>query len=293
MAKKVPPIDSPVFTIKLQKGLADRQRLPLADVISVLEEVRQMIADVGREIQHDLGMEKPTGDFGLELLAGPHGIVFRPGSIEAQVAITSNIDTGVLAAKRVVSTVDYLAKKQPASVATDADRSVVRRLNRINKIRERDKTELQLILQEPGKHKPEHATFNAAAAATAWSLQAPVFEMEAMTIYGKLYELRDTDPDDEGNKGFWGELRRETGETWRIQFSADSAEKVAGLFRKQVAVTGTGKYYRIAAPKLIATDIGLDQERDYEKAFDELFGCDRKIYGDDFQKALKEMRGEE
>jgi len=293
VSKKTPEIDSPVFTIKLQKGLAERQRLPLADVISVLEEVRQMIADVGREIQRDLGIEKPTGDFGLELLAGPHGILFRPGSIEAQLAITSNIDTGVLAAKRVVSTVDALAKKQPNSVATDADRSVVRRLNRINKSRERDKTELHLILQEPGKHEPEHATFNADAAATAWSLQAPVFEMEGMTIYGKLFELKDTDPEDEGTKGFWGELRRETGETWRIQFSADSAERVAGLFRKQVAVTGTGKYYRIAAPKLVATDIGPDQERDYEKAFDELFGCDRNIYGDDFQKALKEMRGEE
>lgn len=293
MSKKIPEIDCPVFTIKLQKGLAERQRLPLADVISVLEEVRQMIADVGREIQRDLGIEKPTGDFGLELLAGPHGILFRPGSIEAQLAITSNIDTGVIAVRRVVSTVDSLSKKQPASVATDADRSVVRRLNRINKSRERDKTELHLVLQEPGKHEPEQAIFNADAAATAWSLQAPVFEMEAMTIYGKLYGLKDTDQEDEGTKGFWGELRRETGETWRIQFGADSAEKVTGLFRKQVAVTGTGKYYRIAAPKLVATDIGLDQERDYEKAFDELFGCDRNIYGDDFQQALKEMRGEE
>ena len=82
MSKKIPPIDSPVFTIKLQKGLAERQRLPLADVISVLEEVRQMIADVGREIQRDLGIEKPTGDFGLELLAGAQGIVLEAQLID-------------------------------------------------------------------------------------------------------------------------------------------------------------------------------------------------------------------
>jgi hypothetical protein len=152
---------------------------------------------------------------------------------------------------------------------------------------------LHLVLQRPGKHKPTEATFGAAAAATAWSLQAPVFEMEGTTIFGKLYELKDTDPEDEGTRGFWGELRRETGETWRIQFAAESAEKVTGLFRKQVAVTGTAKYYRIAAPKLVASDIAPDQERDYEKVFDELYGCDRKVYGDDFQKALKEMRGED
>lgn len=293
MSKKTPAIDCPVFTIKLQKGLADRQRLPLADVIAVLEEVRQMIADMGREIQRDRGIEKPTGDFGLELLAGPRGILFKSGSVQAHVAITSNIDTGILAAQRVVTTVDSLSKKKPA-IATDADRNVVRRLNRINKIRDRDKTELHLVLQRPGKHKPVQATFDANAAATAWSLQAPVFEMEATTIYGKLYELKDTDPeDDSGKTGFWGELRRETGETWRIQFSGESAEKVTGLFRKQVAVTGTAKYYRIAAPKLVASDITTDQERDYEKAFDELYGCDRHVYGDDFDRALKEMRGED
>jgi hypothetical protein len=292
VSKKTQAIDSPVFTVQLQKGLADRKRLPLGDVITVLEEVRQMVADIGREIQRDLGIEKPTGDFGLELLAGRDGILFAPGSVQAHIAITSNIDTGVLAAQRVVSTINSLSNKE-TTIATDAERNVVRRLNRINKIRERDKTELHLVLQRPGKHKPTEATFGAAAAATAWSLQAPVFEMEGTTIFGKLYELKDTDPEDEGTRGFWGELRRETGETWRIQFAAESAEKVTGLFRKQVAVTGTAKYYRIAAPKLVASDIAPDQERDYEKVFDELYGCDRKVYGDDFQKALKEMRGED
>ena len=290
MARKTLPIDSPVFTIQLQKGLADRKRLPFADVISVLEEVRQMVADIGREIQRDLGIEKPTGDFGLELLAGPSGVVFHPGSVQVHVAITSNIDQGIQAAQRVVSTVNSLAKKHPI-VTTEAERNVVRRLNRINKIRERDKTELHLVLQRPGKHKAVEATFDAIAAATAWSLQAPTFEVEGATIYGKLCELKDTDLEDEATTGFWGELRRETGETWRIQFEPGSTEKVTGLFRKQVVVTGTAKYYRITAPKLVASDIALDEERDYEKAFDELYGIDRNIYGDDFQKALKEMRG--
>ncbi len=285
-------IDSPVFLVKLQGGLANRQRLPFADVIAILEEVRQMFSDVGREIQRDMGMEKPTGDFGLELLAGPEGIIFRSGSIQAHVAITSNIDTGILAARHIVGTIDSLAKKK-LILATEADRSLVRRLNRINRIRERDKTELQLVLQRPGKHKAEQATFNAAAAATAWSLQAPEFEMEGVTIYGKLYELKDTTLEDESRAGFWGELCREGGQTWRVQFTAESGEKATQLFRKQVAITGTAKYYRIAAPKLVARDITQDQERDYEKAFDELYGSDRTIYGDDFQKALQEMRGDD
>lgn len=300
MPKKVQPrprqeviyVDSPVFTVQLQQGLANRQRLPLADVLSVLEEVRLMILDTGRDIQRDLGIEKPTADFGLELLAGPEGILFSPGSVQAHIAITSNVDNGVLAAQRVMSTVNALAKKQ-VTVSTEAERNVVRRLNRINRVQERDKTELRLVLRMPGNHKPAEATFNAAAAAGALALQAPVFEVEGLTIYGKLFELRDTDPEDEGTKAFWGELRRENGETWRIHFPPAIAEKVASLFRRQVAVVGTGKYYRIATPKLEATDIARDEERDYERAFDELFGSDRHIYGDNFEKALREMRGED
>src|ERR1700683_310433 len=136
ISKKGITVDSPVLTVQLQQGLANRQRLPLGDVISVLEEVRLMILDIGRDIQRDMGIEKPTADFGLELLAGPEGILFSPGSVQANVAITSNIDTGVLAAQRVVSTINALANKQ-AVITTESDRNVVRRLNRINRVQER------------------------------------------------------------------------------------------------------------------------------------------------------------
>ena len=232
--KKGITVDSPVLTVQLQQGLANRQRLPLGDVISVLEEVRLMILDIGRDIQRDMGIEKPTADFGLELLTGAEGVLFSPGSVQANIAITSNIDTGVLAAQRVVSTINALANKQ-AVITTESGRNVVRRLNRINRVQERDKTEMHLVLKRAGDHKPTEATFNAAAAATVWSLQAPVFEVEGLTIYGKLFELRDTDPQDEGTKGFWGELRRENGETWRIHLRPNVTETAAGLFREQNA----------------------------------------------------------
>ena len=293
MAKRQKPagnqLDSPTFIVKLEKGLADRMRLPIDHVLRVLEEVRQMIADAGREIQTDMGMDKPTADFGLELLAGPQGMLFRPGSVQAQMAITNNIQIGILAAKRVVDTIESLAKRKYI-VTSEADRSIVRRLNRINRVRQIDKTEVHLLLARPGSKKPIEAVFNEAAAASAWSLQAPVFEVEGMTVYGKLYELKDTDPSDEEKRGFWGELRRDNCETWRIKFHREDIDRVAVLFRKQVMITGTAKYYRIQAPLLIATDIQQDKERDYETAFDELYGCDRDVYGTDFNKAMKVMR---
>jgi hypothetical protein len=292
VAKGVPINEDPVFIVKLQKGLADRQRLPLDHVIRVLEEVRQMVADAGREIQRDMGIDNATAEFGLEILAGTDGVVFRKGSVQAQVAITTNVQTGVLAATRIVETIESLSKKKYAPT-TDTDRTIIRRLNRIARIQETDKTEMNFAVKKPGKGARTAATFGEAAIASAFSMQAPVFQMEDTTIFGKLYELKDTNASDEGEKGFWGELRRESGEIWRIQFEKSNEEDVAKLFRKQVQVTGVAKYYRIAAPKLLVKTITVDVERDYETAFNELFGCDKDLYPADLKRALRDMRGEE
>lgn len=286
--------DSPVFVVRLEKGLADRQRLPLQHVISMLEEVRQMIGEAGREIQREMGFERPSGDFGLELVAGSRGILFRPGSVQAHIAITQDVQLGVLAAERVVNLVDRLGKKDLQEIDDPTEKQIVRRLNRIAKFQRTDKTELVMAVQKPSVQMVEQAIFGDAAIDKIRSLQTPVFEMEGLTVFGKLYELRDRDEEDEENdRGFWGELRRENSETWRIQFASSDTEKAVSLFRKQVAVTGLAKYYRIANPKLVVRDIVPDIERDYETAFDELFGSARETLGTDAQALLREMRGDD
>ncbi|MGA2218060.1 MAG: hypothetical protein ABSG51_08235 [Terracidiphilus sp.] len=263
--------EDPIFVVKLQKGLAERQRLPLEHVIRVLEEVRQMVADAGRDIQRSMGIDRPTGEFGLELLAGTDGVLFRKGSVQVQVALTSNVETGILATARILETIDSLGKKKYAPT-DESDRSIIRRLNRIAKIQETDKTEMQFSLEKAGA-------------------KAPVFQVENLTVTGKLCELKDTRADDEDESGFWGELRRDNGENWRIQFRMGDVEVAAKLFGKQVQVFGNGKYYRIATPKLVVRTINPDTERDYEAAFDELFGCDKKIYPASLDEALSGMRG--
>ena len=291
MSKKITNED-PVLVVKLQKGLADRQRLPLDHVIRVLEEVRQMVIDAGRELQQDMGLDKPKGDFGLELLAGADGVVFRKGSVQAQIAVTTNVQTGVLAAFKIVNAINSLGKKKFA-LADEADRQIIRRLNRIASIQETDKTEMMLSLRRPGVRSRVGATFSEAAIATASSMQAPVFQMEDTTLTGKLCELKDTQTEGEEEKGFWGELRRDNGEIWRIQFRPDDVRDAAQLFRRQARLTGTAKYYRITAPKLIVKDMALDTDRDYETAFDELLGCDKKIYPGTLADVLRDLRGDD
>src|ERR1039457_1367495 len=140
MSKKITNED-PVLIVKLQKGLADRQRLPLDHVIRVLEEVRQMVIDAGRELQQDMGLDKPKGDFGLEILAGAGGVVFRKGSVQARIGGRTTVQTGVMAACKIVNAINSLGKKKFA-VAYEADRQIIRRLSGIASIHETDKTEM-------------------------------------------------------------------------------------------------------------------------------------------------------
>lgn len=288
--------NDPIIIVKLQEGLADRHRLPLNHVISVLEEVRSMVTEAGREIQRERGLEKPT-DFGLELIAGEDGIVFKQGSVEAAIAITTDIQDGFLAAQKIVRTVEGLRAERGKRLPTeDFNIGIVRRLNRIARIQRTDHTKLSLSVRAPRtdhEEKADYSTlFDQTAIDFARSLQAPTFSIEGMTLFGKLTQLRDKDESEESGRGFWGELIRESGESWRIQFKASDVDTAARLFRKQVAVTGKAFYFRALSPKLLAQQIVAETERDYEKAFDELYGCDRDFYRSDLASLLKELHEE-
>lgn len=279
----------PIITVKLRKGLADRQRLPLGHVLSVLEEFRQMMANVGRRIQRERGVTAPSSDFVLEILADSDGAYMNKGSLWSSLAITNNAETGILAAQEVIHTLNRLEADDGIPDPTVGfDKDLIRRVARVARIQRADRLELEVSVEGPGFSKPLVATFGAAGIASIRALQTPTFEIEGMSLFGKLIELLDRDPSDDEKKGFWGELRKETGETWRIQFRPSDIDLVTPLFRKQVVITGDAVYSRIATPKLIAKTIAADAERDYETAFDELFGCYRGAFSPQLLKSFRE-----
>src|SRR5262245_57843229 len=108
--------DSVIFSIVFKKGMAEKNRLPLNHVISTLQQVDQMIREVGRQIQRDAGIENPDGDFGIELLAGRTGIAFHRGSVSTSSAITRDIQHGIEAISKIIETTDIVEKKRPLSI---------------------------------------------------------------------------------------------------------------------------------------------------------------------------------
>ncbi len=288
--------EDPVLIVRLKKGLAERNRVPLADLISVLDELRLMIAEVGRRIQRLRGVVNPSGDFGLEILAGEDHTVFQKGSVQAPIAVTMNSEIGVLAIQEVLNTMDALETENGVpEPERGMDRLVLRRISRVARIQRRDRMELELKIQRPGAgaDKIQKATFGRAGMDTLRALEVPTSRIEGVRIFGKLIQLTDHDVSEEIGKGFWGELIRGDGHCWRVQFPSGEDAEIAKMFRQQVQITGTAVYYRVATPKIIVQKIELDAERDYESAFDEMFGCYKNVLKSDLSTLIKQMRQED
>ncbi|MQA29226.1 MAG: hypothetical protein GEU82_05210 [Luteitalea sp.] len=275
---RVPKTTRPIFSVCFKEGLATRNRLPLDHVIRVLNEIKGMMQELGRRVQREQGAADPTGDFGLELIAG-----FQRGSVQANIVMTRDVEIGVIVAAQILDTVSRLgatprlkrARRStmiPVAPMADFDPRIVNRLNNIGKVQEIDKTKMELTLRTNGM-RPTKAVLDTAAVKAVSALREPNLTIEGVTVYGKLRELHDKyDDDDDGTKAFFGELLSDDGEVWRIEFKPRDVSSAALLFRRQVFVTGTATYYQAVNPKLHAIDFGADDERDYEAAFDELYG---------------------
>jgi len=301
----VAKVSEPVFSVTLDKGLADRHRLPIGQVISVLTEIRQMITETGRAIQKQRGLDSPPLDFGLEVLAEDDGRVFSKGSFRARIAITNHIEIGVEAAERVISLVYDLGslRKPPMRLISSEEpltAKIVNHLDRMAFIHERSHAEAKFKVTIPKAFKVDAST-KARTAATFGSnvvkrlaaLREPVFTEDDVTLYGKLTQLKDRTFIERDNRKFWGELRRDNGEVWRIQFEGGDESVAKPLFRQQVRISGDAFYFQTRTPKLIASEVVRDEQRDYLGAFDELVGANKAFYNADLRTILARRYGED
>ena len=288
--------DSVVFSIVFKKGRAEKNRLPLEDVIATLQQIQQMIRDCGRQIQRDAGIENPDGDFGIELLAGRTGLMFRKGSLKTAAALTQDIPHCMLATNTLIDTTDVLErrpKNQKNIVTPDYAEPILRRLPRISEIQRENGTELHLALSQ-NRQILNSSKLGEKGRETLKRFDAPEVGIEAITLYGRLRELRDKSKStDEENKGhFWGELQEDSGRIWRIRFKDKDEARVLQLFRKQVEVTGNATYFRTNAPRVDAAEIDEDVMPDYLAAYERFNSAYRDVLGDrDTQDILDEARG--
>lgn len=268
------------FSIAFKKGLANRNRLPLDHVITTLQQIQHMIREVGKKIQRDAG-EDATGDFGIELLAGETGLAFRKGSVQAAAAVTKNIEMAIPTLNTIIHTTDLLQRKrgkEPLTI-TEYGEEVLRRLPKVAEIQEQDRTELHMSLSQ-GNRIIGSSAWGERGRATLKSLEAAEFTVEAVTLYGKLRELKDISRSDDQTGYFWGELLEDNGHYWRVRFNDSDQNKVLGLFRKQVCIAGDATYFKTKAPRVTAKEIHDEPMPDYLAAFDRFSEAYSDVFGD-------------
>ena len=286
------PSTKVVFSIVFKKGLAERNRLPLEHVITTLQQIQNMIREVGRQIQRDAGVEAPDGDFGIELLGGKTGLAFHKGSLSTAAMPTRDIPNAIHAINTLIKTTDVLQKKQqkqPLTV-TEYGEEILRRLPKVSEIQEQDQTELHMSLSQ-GNQVLGRSKLGEKGRETLKSLEASEFTVEAVTLYGKLRELRDMSRSEEQSGYFWGELLEDNGRYWRVRFKDDDQKKVLSLFRKQVSIEGNATYFKTRAPRVHAKEIREEPMPDYVAAFDRFSEAYADVFADrEAEDVLSEIR---
>lgn len=282
-------IQETIFSVVFKKGQASRNRLPLSHVLATLREVDTMIREVGRRVQRGAGVEKPDGDFGIELLAGASGIAFQKGSVKAAAAMTRDVANGRDTVARVIETTNIVERRRVVSI--DEYRApVLRGLANISNSQLQDKTELRLLLCERGK-VTERSTFSERGARAIQKMGGAEFALESVTLFGKLRTLTDRSIG-EKEDDIWGMLVEDNGNKWRIKFNPADITKAQGLFTRQVVVSGNVTYFKTQIPRVDVKAIAEDKERDYV-AGAALFSKEYEgIFGDrDPGEIIRDMRG--
>jgi hypothetical protein len=281
--------DEIVFSVVFTKGIANKNRLPLAHVVTTLREIDSMIREVGRKVQREAGVENPDGDFGVELLAGATGLAFHKGSLKTASAITKDVKNGTETLSRIILTTNIIEKKKPISI--DEYRApIVRGLATIGKTQVEDKTQLTIQLAARGK-VVSRTKFSERGINAIQQMGAPELSIEGITLFGKLRCLLDKSRV-EKEDDIWGELVEDNGNKWRIKFKPSDLPKAQNLFTKQVVASGDVTYFKTKYPRLDVEHITEDKERDYTAAFDRFSEEYGEIFGDrDPDDILKDVRG--
>jgi hypothetical protein len=289
--QKLAALSGAIFSVVFDKGMAAKNRLPLSHVITTLRELDFLIRELGQKIQRANGVKNPDGDFGIELLANSSGFAFSKGSVKSQAAITKDVANGIATITQIIGTTNAVEAKKGAVSVDEYGAPVMRRLAKIAPLQEQDKSELQLQLLTTKGAVIESGRFGKAGRQAIQKLTASEFEIESLTVYGKLKRLWDQSRTEEEDD-IWGELIEDNGCRWSMKFRPADLKKVQKLFTKQVAVTGDACYFKVRSPRLDVKDIDEDKPRNYLAAFNAFGKKYKDTLGDRTpEEILADIRG--
>ena len=197
----MPTDDAAVFTLTISGGLADRNRLPIDQVVRTLQEFQELVREIGKRVQRDAGVSEPNGDFGLEIVAGSDNSAFRKGSIKATAVATRDVQNAVRAFSIILGRAKEYSRKP---IVDDAENGVIaRRMFAIAKLQAPAKSLVAFTLRG-GALRVQKASLNEKAFVHLQSARKRMMTVESLQLYGRLRQLNDRSKTDKSDGHFWG-----------------------------------------------------------------------------------------
>ncbi len=180
-------MQNPALKVRLRKGLAERNRLPLTTMLKILEECRLLVNEFAR--RHSAGKDI---DLQLEIVGSPNGDAFQAGSLQACISAGAHPEIAALAMNEVIGQLVRIERNDISFVHGDAGAAeIVRRFYRIGLQQEKVSSELELSMLGSGEAGYSCGNLTAEGMKSVRSLQTPNAEVRGIQIYGKLMVLRD------------------------------------------------------------------------------------------------------
>ena len=264
------------ITLTFKDGLADRNRLPIDQVLQTLVEFKELVREIGKRTRTEQGHEAPDGDFGLELVADKAGNGFRKGSIRADFVATKHVAVAKAAFAQIMAGISD-AEKGRTRQSSPAEQAFVRHMGRIAAYQRTAKNAVVLQFSGAGDRR-QTVRLTTSGYAALEQEQASRLKIEQQILYGKLLSLRDRTKTDSNDGHFWGDLLADSGTVWHLRFPSSLLEAALKLFRQQVFVQGMAIHFEAGSSRMNVLQIELDRERDYVKAFEEI--GDTSFFGD-------------
>ncbi len=285
-----PADDTAALAVVFHKGMADTHRLPIDQVIRTLQELQDLVREIGKRVQLQNGVDEPDGDFGLQLLGGRTGLLLKRGSLRAEAVATRDVVNARKTFAQITGNILGYTKK-PIQSESFEDSLVARRLLRISDLQKDTKTQISIILKGTGTPRIR-ATLGPKTWPNLKAAALPNMRVDGITAYGKLRQINDRSKTDDRPDHFWGELIGDGHEIWRLRFQADRLPAVLPLFGKQVRVEGEAVYFGYRHPRITVRHIEKDEDRDYVAALHAMRTGAFKIFSEaTTEELLAELHG--
>jgi hypothetical protein len=278
----------PKIRISLQGGRADLHRAPVKDLVLLLEEVQDLVLDLGRQL---FGADAPEKVIEQSCRLEVVGLSLTSVSPELELAFDADEQPNHVGRRAMeAACVTLAALRDPTGyVGFVPAPGAVDRIEAMSGLLERGYARIEVAYVQDGRSVT--GVLDHELRARLLSQEAASVGVESVTIRGVLYSLEDRPSETREKKTFSGRLLDDAGEVWTARFRQEQVDLARDLWRKVIELSGNARYSRTRGPVLHVETGKVIDTPDWQQALVRYRGAWRDVYrGRSFEQIVSDLR---